>query len=335
VNRQITRRAFARDLAALVGALGLFCLPLKAYPQQQASPRRIGVLLVGLSPESKEAQAFRQALRDLGYAEGRDVVIEWRSASGDYDRLPELVSDLVQRQVEVIVVENTVAARAIKVATSTIPIVMAIVADPVGSGLVASLAHPGGNITGLSAMITELSAKRLELLKEAIPRVARVAVLWNPDVPWHAKEIENLKAAASSLSIELSFVGARTPEEFGPAFSVFSRARAQALYVVQDPIFYTHRMTLFKLASKARLPVIYGRREFVDASGLMSYGVNFADQMRRSAVYVDKILKGAKPGDLPIEQPTKFELVVNLKTAKALGITIPQSILVRADEVIR
>jgi putative ABC transport system substrate-binding protein len=335
MNRRITRRAFARDLATLVGSLALCCLPLKAYAQQPASPRRIGVLLVALSPENKNVQEFRQGLRDAGYAEGRDVVIEWRSASGDYDRLPELVSDLIHSKVEVIVVENTVAARAIKVATSTIPVVMAIIADPVGSGLVTSLAHPGGNVTGLSMMITELSSKRLQLLKETIPRVARVAVLWNPDAPWHAKVIENLKAAAPSLSIELSLVSVRTAEQLGPAFSSISRAHAQALYVMEDPIFYTQRIALFKLASKARLPTVHGSRTYADAGGLVSYGANFGDLFRRSAGYVDKILKGAKPADLPIEQPTKFELVVNLKTAKALGITIPQSILVRADEVIR
>jgi putative ABC transport system substrate-binding protein len=334
VTRRITRRAFARDLAALVGSLGLFCLPVKAYPQQPASPRRIGVLLVTFSPESKEAQAFRQGLRDAGYAEGRDVVIEWRSANGDYDQITQLAGDLVQRKVDVIVVDSTVAAQAAKRSTSTIPIV-AHVADPVGSGLVASLAHPGGNVTGLSIMMAELSAKRLQLLKEAIPRLTRVAVLWNPDTPFHAKVVEDLKAVAPSLSIELSFVGVRTSKQFGPAFSAVSRAHAQALYVIGDPFFMVHRTTLFKLASKARLPGIYGGRQFVDAGGLMSYGTDSGDSFRRAAGYVDKILKGAEPGDLPIEQPTKFELVVNLKTANALGLTIPQSILQRADEVIQ
>jgi len=335
VNRRITRRAFARDLAVLVGNVGLLCLSVKAYAQQPTAPRRIGVLLVGYSPESKQAQEFHHGLRDAGYAEGRDVVIEWRSASGDYDRLTELVDDLVQRQVEVIVVENTIAARAIKRATSTVPIVMAIVADPVGSGLVASLARPGANVTGLSMMLTELSAKRLQLLKEVLPQATRVAVLSNPTVPWHAKVIEDLKAAAPSLSIELSFASGRTPEEIGPAFSAVNRARAQALYVIEDPLFLVNRPTLFKLASSARLPTIHGNRQYVDGGGLMSYGPSYGDLFRRSAGYVDKILKGAKPADLPIQQPTKFELVVNLKTAKALGITFPQSILLRADEVIR
>jgi putative ABC transport system substrate-binding protein len=287
---------------------------------------------VAFSPESKEVQEFRQGLWDAGYAEGRDVVIEWRF---DYNRIPELVDDLVQRKVEVIVVTTTLAAQAVKRATSTIPIVMVFVADPVGSGLVASLAHPGGNVTGLSLMMADLSAKRLQLLKEAIPRVARVAVLWNPDTPYHTKVIQDLKAVAPSLSVELSFVAARAPEQLGPAFSAVSRARAQALWVIEDPVFYNRRMTLVKLASKARLPIIYWVKEFADAGGLMSYGANYSDLMRRSVWFVDKILKGAKPADLPVEQPTKFEFVINLKTAKALGLTIPQSVLVRADEVIK
>lgn len=212
---------------------------------------------------------------------------------------------------------------------------MAIVADPVGSGLVESLAHPGGNVTGLSMMLAELSAKRLELLKQVLPQVTRVAVLSNPTVPWHAKVIEDLKLASSSLSIELSFASVRTPEEIGPAFSAVRRARAQALYVLEDPLFLIHRTTLFKLASNARLPTIHGNRQYVDAGGLISYGPSYGDLFRRSATYVDKILKGAKPGDLPIEQPNKFELVVNLKTARAVGVTVPESVLLRADEVIR
>jgi putative ABC transport system substrate-binding protein len=287
------------------------------------------------SPEDKDAQELPRGLLDAGYIERRDVVLEWRSANGDYARLPELVADLLQSKVEVIVVEATLAAQAAKRATSTIPIVMALVADPVGSGLVASLAHPGGNVTGLSFLTAELTPKRLQLLKETIPRLTRVAVLRNPDTPYHPKVIEELKAVAPSLSIELSFVSVRTPEEIGPAFSAVGRAHAQALYVIEDPLFFANRATLLKLASKARLPTIYWTREFADEAGLMSYGPNYGDLFRRSAGYVDKILKGAKPGDLPIEQPSKFELVVNLKTAKALGITIPESILLRADEVIR
>jgi len=331
----LTRRRLLLAAVTLAACLAPFSLASAAEPQQPASPRRVGVLLVIFSPESKEAQAFRQGLRDAGYAEGRDVVIEWRYANGDYERVPELAADLVQRKVDVIVVESTVAAQAVKRATSTIPIVMAVVSDPVGSGLVTSLAHPGGNVTGLSTMSTEHSAKRLQLLKETIPRLTRVAVLWNQATPYHPKVIEELKAATPSLSIELSLVAARAPEEIDPAFWAVSRAHAQALYVIEGGFFFAHRTTLLKLASKARLPAIYGEREYVDEGGLMSYGANLGDLYRRSAGYVDKILKGAKPGDLPIEQPTKFELVVNLKTAKALGLTIPESILLRADEVIR
>jgi putative ABC transport system substrate-binding protein len=232
-------------------------------------------------------------------------------------------------------VDSTIATQAVKHVTPTIPIVMAIVGDPVGAGLVTNLAHPGGNVTGLSLMLAELSAKRLQFLKEAIPRLIRVAVLWNPATPFHTKVIEELSAVAPSLSIELSFSSGRTPEEFGPAFLAASRAHAQALYVVDNPVVSTHRMTLLNLASKARLPTMYGQREYVVEGGLMSYGANFGDLFRRSAGYVDKILKGAKPGDLPIEQPTRFELVVNLKTAKTLGLIIPESVLLQADEVIR
>ena len=331
----MTRRTFACGLAALATCLGSLAFVSAADAQQPAAPRHIGVLLAIFPTQSKEAQAFREGLRDAGYAEGHDVVIEWRSANGDYARVPELVADLVQHKDDVIVATGTVAAQAAKRATSTIPIVMSVVADPVGSGLVPNLAHPGGNVTGLSLMTTDLNAKRLQLLKEAIPRLTRVAVLWNPDTPYSPKLIEQLKAAAPALSIELSFVGARTPEQFGPAFSAVSRRHAQALCVNEDPLFFTHRATLLKLAAKARLSVIYAERNFAEAGALMSYGANYEDMFRRTAGYVDKILKGAKPGDLPIEQPTKFELVVNLKTAKALGITIPESILLRADEVIR
>jgi ABC-type uncharacterized transport system substrate-binding protein len=321
-------------------AFALACLiPLglagAADAQQAASLRRIGVLVVSFSPESRVAQAFRRGLLDAGYSEGRNVVIEWRYTHGDYDRVAEAAADLVQRKVDVIVVESTVAAQAVKRATSTIPIVMAVVSDPVGSGLVTNLAHPGGNVTGLSTMSIEHSAKRLQLLKETVPRLTRVAVLWSPAMPYHPKVIEDLKTASQSLSIELSLVAARVPEDIDAAFSAVSRAHAQALYVIEGGVFFAHRNETLRLASKARLPAIYAERGYVDAGGLMSYGSSLPDLYRRSAGYVDEILKGAKPGDLPIEQPTKFELVINLKTAKALGITIPQSILLRADEVIK
>jgi putative tryptophan/tyrosine transport system substrate-binding protein len=323
-----------RRIGLVVLALSFFVAPLAADAQQPVSPRRVGVLLALLGPDSLEAQAFRQGLRDAGYAEGRDVVIEWRSANGDYARLPQLAADLVKGKVDVIVADITVAIQAAKHATSSIPIVMAIVADPVGSGLVANLAKPGGNVTGLSIMLAELSVKRLQLLKEAIPRLTRVGVVWNPATPWHAKAVENLKATAASLGIDLSFVSVRTPEEISPAVAAVSRAHAQALYVVDGPPLFNHRTTFLKLATTARLAVISGERQYTDEGGLMSYGPSYEDQLRRAAEYVDKILKGGKPSDLPIQQPTKFVVVVNLKTAKVLRLTIPQTVILQADQVI-
>jgi putative ABC transport system substrate-binding protein len=335
VIRRFSRRAFVSSLAALAASSTFIFKSQRACAQQPASPRRIGVLLLARSPESRTVQEFRHGLRDAGYAEGRDVLIEWRSANGEYDRGPALAADLVRSKVEVIVVENTLAAQMAQHATSVIPIVMVTVADPVASGLVENLAHPGGNVTGLSTMVVELSAKRLQLLTEVAPKATRVAVLWNPATPWHPKVIEELKAVAPSLSIELSFLAVRKSEDIGHAFSAASRAHAQALYYIGDALLVPHRMTLINLASRARLPAIYWVRDFPDEGGLMSYGANYRDLFHRSAGYVDKLLKGAKPADLPVEQPTKFELVVNLKAAKALGITIPQPILLRADEVIR
>ena len=256
-----------RDFVTLVGGAAIWPLTARA---QSGGPRRVGVLLVGLSPESKQAKHFRLGLRDAGYSEGRDVVIEWRSANGDYDRVPALIADLVQRKVDVIVQDSTVGTEVTKRATSTIPIVMALVLDPVGSGLVKSLAYPGGNVTGLSMMATELYPKRLQLLKEINPQLVRAAVLWNPDHPFHAKAAEELKSIAPSLSIELSFVGVRTPEQFGAAFSDIARANAQALYVVEDPIFFAHRIALLNLASTARLPTIHELARWPEAGALVS-----------------------------------------------------------------
>jgi len=329
------RAVLALAISYLVAGLGLLNLSNAADAQRAAAPRHIGVLVVARAPQSEEAQAFRRALLSAGYSEGSDVVIEWRAADGDYGRVPELVADLVQRKVDVLVVESTIASQAAKRATSTIPIVMTSIADPIGSGLVANLAHPGGNITGLTIMTSDLVAKRLQLLKDITPRLARVAVLGNPDSPYTRKVSEELKAVAPSLSIKLNVVSARMPEQFDPAFSAISRAHAQALYVIEDSMFSIQRATILERTLKARLPAIYRQREFTDQGGLMSYGTNFGDMFRRAAGYVDKILRGTKPADLPIEQPTKFELVVNLKTAKELGIAIPESILLRADEVIR
>jgi putative ABC transport system substrate-binding protein len=330
----LTRRGLLLAFISLSAYLAPFGLPRLADAQQPVSPRHIGVLLSGSWTEEM-VQAFQQGLLDAGYVEGRDVVIDWRTASGDYDRVPNLATDLVQSKVDVIVVDGTVATRAAKDATSTIPIVMALVADPVGSGLVASLAHPGGNVTGLTIMTTDLTAKRLQIIKEMVPRPIRMAVLWNPDTPYHPKIIEQLKAAAPALSIKLSFVGARTPKQFGPALSAARQAHAEFLYVIDDAFFTAELTTLLSSASKARVPIIYAPREYANRGALMFYGANLGDLCRQSAGYVAKILKGAKARDLPVEQPTKYELIINMKKAKAFGITIPQSILVRADEVIQ
>jgi len=306
--------------------------PLACFAQQPL--RSIAVLLVGLSRSSKEVQQFRDGLAVAGYVEGRNLLVEWRSADGDYDRVPDLIAAAINSKVSVIVVDSTVTAQVAKRATSTIPIVMALVVDPIGSGLVKSLAHPGGNVTGLSMMTSDLNAKRLELLKEAIPRLSRVAVLWNPDHPFHIRVVDDLKKIAPPLSIDLTFVALRTPQNIGQAFAQITQAHTQALYVVEDPIFFAHRAVLLDLTTKAHLPTIHELSRFPEAGALLSYGPNLSDLMRRSAGYVDRILKGAKAGELPIEQPTTFELVINMKAARALGMTIPQSILLRADKVI-
>jgi ABC-type uncharacterized transport system substrate-binding protein len=323
-----------RDFIRLVGGGAAASWSLTARGQQATSPRRVGFLLVGLSPESKEVQVFRRELRKAGHIEGRNLMMEWRSAAGDYDRVPALVEDLIRSNVDVMVHDSTIGTQVAKRATSTIPIVMALVLDPIGSGLVAGLTHPGGNITGLSMMAMELYPKRLQLLKEINPQLTRVAVWWNPDHPFHPKAVEEVKAAAPFLSIELSFAAVRKPEQFAPAFSDITRANAQAMYVVDDPIFFAHRGILLTLASAARLPTIYETRRYPEAGGLMCYGPDISDLFRRAAIYVDRLLQGAKPADLPVEQPTKFELVINLGTAKALGLNIPDRLLALADDVI-
>jgi len=326
----VKRREF---IAAFGGAVAT--LPVVARAQLAVSQRRIGFLLVGFSPDSKAAQFFRQGLREAGYTEGRDAIIEWRTAQGDYSRVPGLIEDLIQKKVEVIVQDSTVGTEVAKRMTSTIPIVMALVLDPVGSGLVKSLANPGGNITGLSMMTTvDLNSKRLQLLKEMTPGLTRAAVIWNPDHPLHVRAVEELKAIGPRLSIDLSYASVRTPEQFAPAFADIERARAQAVYVIDDPIFFAHRTVLLQLAATARLPTMHDLRRFPEIGALMSYGPDVYDLFRRSATYVDRILKGAKPNDLPVEQPTKFELVINQKTAKALGLEVPLTLLYRADEVI-
>jgi putative tryptophan/tyrosine transport system substrate-binding protein len=326
-----------RDTVLALLALG--AAPFAAEAQQAAKVARIGYLGSNVAANPHLPEAFRQGLRDLGYVEGRNLVIEFRDAEGKPERYPALAAELVALKVDVIVTGgSTLAARVAKQATRTIPIVFTGVGDPVESGLVTSLARPGGNVTGLSSLGPELVGKRLELLKQAVPGVDRVAVLWLPGALGERTDKDMLTGAdvaARALGVRLQFVEARGPDEFARAFSDMSSARAGALTVLPGNRFLRAHRRLVDLAAENRLPAVYTSREFVDAGGLMSYGANQPDLFRRAATYVDKILKGAKPGDLPVEQPTKFELVINLKTAKALGLTIPQSVLVHADDLIQ
>ena len=316
-------------------AAAILAAPLAADAQPPPKTPRIGYL--GSASPSAGAhllEAFRQGLRELGYVEGQNIVIEFRSAEGKWERLPDLAAELVRLKVDVIV-GNTPATLTAKQATRTIPIVMAVAGDPVGSGLVASLARPGGNVTGSSIMVPELAGKRLQLLKEVVPGASRGAVLSNPTVTTTKLVVGETEAAARLLGVQLRSLEIRAPEDIDRAFEAAIRGRASALIVVDDPLVVAHRARIIALAAKSRLAAVYPLREFVDAGGLMSYGANIADSYRRAATYVDKILKGAKPTDLPVEQPTRFEFAINMKTAKALGITFPQSILIRADQVIQ
>ena len=328
----MNRRAFVTGLGGLVVA------PLAAEAQQAGRVSRIGLLSLNASPNLHLGEAFREGLRELGYVEGRNLVIEYRDAEGNVDRLPALAAQLVALKVDVIVTGGgTPSALAAKQAIRTVPIVFSSVPDPVTDGLVTSLTRPGGNITGLSNLNPELVGKCLEQLKHAIPGVTRVAVIRQPGAVGERTERDMLKGAevaARALGVRLQFVEARGPADFDRAFSDISIARADALTMLGSAMFFSERRRFVDLTAKNRLPVVYPQREFVEAGGLMSYGPDIADLFRRAATYVDKILKGAKPAELPVEQPTKFELVINLKTAKALGLTIPPSLLLRADQVI-
>ena len=331
-----------RIVLAVALAFSVLLAPLAADAQQAAGKvYRIGFLSVlGAPTPSTPAgvlEAFRQGLRELGWVEGQNIVIDYRFAEGRFDRLPDLAAELVRLKVDIIVAVATQGVAAAKNATETIPIVMISgSADPVGLGFIASLARPGGNVTGLSYSVgPEILGKGLELLKEIVPKVRRVAILSNPASPVQPLFIREVKVAARSLGVQLQLLEARGPNEFDGAFAAMAKERVGALLVVADGLFILHRTRLADLAARSRLPAIYGYREHVEAGGLMSYGSSLRDLWRRAATFVDKILKGAKPGDLPVEQPTKFELVINLKTAKALGLTIPQTILLRADEVIQ
>ena len=323
------RRAF------ISGAIAFSAAPLAVSAQQASKVYRIGFISsASSSAMAARDEAFRQGLRALGYVVGQNITIEYRWADGKNERLPGFAAELVNLKLDVIVTHGGVATRAVKQASTTIPIVIAAADDPLAAGLVSSLARPGGNTTGLSVVTPDLTEKRLGLLKEILPGQTRVAVLWNSGNPISEPELRKTEAAARSLGLQLQSFGVRDPREFASAFSSMKTERAGALFVLSDAMFFGRRKEIVDLAASNRLPLVAHLREFADAGGLMTYGPNVVDLHRRAAYFVDKFLKGAKPGDLPVEQPTKFELVINLKTAKALGLTIPPSLLQRADQVI-
>jgi ABC-type uncharacterized transport system substrate-binding protein len=314
----------------------LFALSLSVDAQQPAGKvPRIGYLSPGVTSDSYSREAFQQGLRGLGYVTGKNILIEFRYSEGKVERLPELAEELVRLKVDVIVTVGTPPAQAVKAATATIPIVMALISDPVGTGLVGSLARPGGNVTGLSTVSQDLSGKRLELLKETLPKVSRVAVLYDPNDPAKVDEFKETEVAARPLGVQLQSLEVRGLDEFDGAFKAATRAKAGAILVLPTSILNTNWTRIAELATKNRLPTMFATSQFTDAGGLMSYGPDYGDLYRRAATYVDKILKGAKPADLPVEQPMKFELIINLKTAKQIGIIIPPNVLARADRVIR
>ena len=320
----------------LVASILLLLLAHSAFAQQAPKTHRIGVLFgTTRSFNVTRIETFRQSLRELGYIEGKNVMIEYRYADGKLDVLHALAAELVQLKVDVIVTSVTSGVLAAKNASGTIPIVFTALGDPVGSGLVASLARPGGNVTGLSILATELSGKRLELLKEAFPKVTRVVMLWNPTSSGESLQFKETQAVAKALGVQLQSMKVQGANDFETGFQQAKKEGAQALLVVPSPVTNSNLKQILEFAAKHRLPAMYAAPELVDAGGLMSYAPNYADQFRRVAIFVDKILKGAKPAELPVEQATKFEFVINLKTAKQIGLTIPQSVLFRADRVIK
>ena len=323
----MNRRAFLCGLT-----LGTLAAPLATGAQPPGRIPRVGILNSDTMQDARVGE-FRDGLRKLGYVEGQNLLITYRWADGQLDRLPALVDDLLASHVDVIVAIGA-SVWAAKRQTSTVPIVMAFSGDPVGTAMVPSLARPGGNITGLSFMSSDLAAKRLELLKQMFPRIARVAVLYVPAEVSTVPELRETEAAAGTINVTLQPLQVRHPDDLGPLFAKATRERADALLVFAHAFAFVHRDRIVELAARQRLPTMFGWREFVDIGGLTSYGPNVNTMLRRAAGYVDRILKGAKPADLPIEQPTKFELVINLKTAKALGLTIPRTLLLRADQVI-
>jgi putative tryptophan/tyrosine transport system substrate-binding protein len=321
------------DLSSILVAAVLLTVAVVAEAQQPKKVPRIG-FLSGTSTNPRR-EAFRQGLRELGYVEGKNVLIEWRYAEGKFNRLPELAAELVRLKVDVIVTGGPNSTRPAKEATATIPIVMAFDSDPVGSGFVASLAHPGGNITGLSTLSPEISGKQLELLKEIVPKLSRVAVLGNSTLAGNAQALKEVELAAGAFGVKLQYLDVRGPKDIETAFRAASKGRAEAVLVLAGPGLAAHRTQILAAAVKSRLPAIYPQTEYTEAGGLVYYGANTPDLDRRAATYVDKILKGAKPGDLPEEQPTKFEFIIYLKAAKQIGLTIPPNVLARADRVIR
>ena len=323
-----------KSLSLLIIIVALASGAAIAEPQQPTKVRRIGYL-ASASGLGRREEALRQGLRELGYVEGQNIAIEYRFAEGMLDRLTDRAAELVRLKVEVIVTPSTLDALAAQRATRTIPIVMAASGDAVGTGLVASLARPGGNVTGLTALSRELSGKRLELLREAVPGLSRVAVLWNAANPDKARDLEETEVAARALGLQVQSLEVRAPNDFESAFRAATGKRAGALLALPDAFTTTHQSRIVDLAAKSRLPAMHEHREFVEAGGLMSYGPSLLGLFRRVATYVDKILKGTNPGELPVEQPTKFELVINLQAAKRIGLTIPPNVLARADKVIK
>ena len=321
-------------LSRLLIVLTVFALCIPAEAQQSKKAARIGFLSPGYEP-SPMAEAFVEGMHELGYIEGRNIAIEYRLGVGRFERLPDLAAEMVRLKFDVIIARGLAAAKTVKDATTTIPIVT-VASDPVGAGIVAGLAHPGGNITGLDLTWQDLSEKWLELLKEVVPRFSHVAVIWDPDSPGSSLRFKEIKGAAQILGVKLQSLEVRgSNPDFESALKTATKGQAQGLVVSDTPIYRMHRTRLVNLVGKSRLPAVYDDREHVDAGGLMSYGPNHADLFRRAAFYVNKILKGAKPADLPVERPTKFELVINLKAARQIGLTISPNVLARADKVIK
>jgi putative tryptophan/tyrosine transport system substrate-binding protein len=321
---------------SILVAVGLLVVAVMAEAQQPKKVPRIGILPPGpISERMHLWEAFRQGLRELGYVEGKNITLVFPSAEVKPERLPDLAAELVSLKVDVIVAAGTVAVQAAREATKTIPVVTPIITDPVEAGFVASLARPGANITGLTLISVQLSGKRLELLREVVARISRVAVLSNPAALNSQLQMRETEVAARALGVQLQPLDVRNPDDFDRVFRAATKDRADALIALDDPFLFTHRTRIVKLATKSRLPAIYGFREFVETGGLMSYAANLSDMYRRAATYVDKILKGAKPADLPVEQPTKFEFIINLKAAKQIGLTIPPNVMARADKVIK